>query len=127
MNNLYVKAYNQIIENDYDIYIKIDKINYRLPIEDNGDQSQYTNLYGIIKIKDDCEIYKIIDKYLEQNKRCCIFCNQGRQRSCTVYTCYLIYKGFSIINSTNKKDAFFGNINFIDTINMFYNYVHKKS
>ena len=75
-------------------------------------------------IKDDFYIYKSIDTFLEQNKKICIFCNQGRQRSCAVYVCYLIYKGYSIkdainILQENKKDAFFGNVNFMDTINMF--------
>ena len=130
-NNLYVKAYNQISEDNYDIYINctsdkpfiVDKINFRLSVEDNGDLRQYKILYDLL-IKDNFYIYKSIDTFLEQNKKICIFCNQGRQRSCAVYVCYLIYKGYSIkdainILQENKKDAFFGNVNFMDTINMF--------
>ena len=88
MNNLYVKAYNQISEDNCDIYINctsdkpfiVDKINFRLSVEDNGDLRQYKILYDLL-IKDDFYIYKSIDTFLEQNKKICIFCNQGRQRS----------------------------------------------
>ena len=126
-----VKAFNQINKEDFDVYINCtsdkpffeEKFNYRIAVEDNGDERQYEKLYEIL-IDNYCEIFKKLDDHLSVGKKCCIFCRQGRQRSCAVYVCYLIYKGWEIEDAVKhlkylKKDAFFGNVNFISTINKF--------
>ena len=138
INNISVKAFNQLNENDYDVYVNctsdkplnIDKINFRLPVEDNGDESQYDKLFWLI-IQDDCQLFKNLDLHRQQKEKCCIFCNQGRQRSCCVYVCYLMYNNYSMSDAItylrkNKADAFFGNINFLSTLLQFQNYIKIK-
>lgn len=139
MEKLVVRAYNQINDNEFDVYINCtsdkkdlsNKLNIRLAVEDNGDDRQYKILYDLL-VQNDCEIFQLLNSYLSQNKRCCIFCNQGRQRSCTVYVCFLIYNGYTVLGAIEhlkrcKMDAFFGNVNFMETINLFYNYTKNIS
>lgn len=135
IKNITVKAHKQIEPNNFDVFVNCTtdkpffegKINHRLGVEDNGDIRQYDILYNLL-IHNECEIFKLLTQYITEGKQCCIFCNQGRQRSCCTYVCYLIYRGVEMNEAIEylksvKKDAFFSNINFKDTIVKFNDYV----
>ena len=136
--NIFIESYKNINPNDYDVFINCTltkpkfkgKINFRLPVEDNGNYIQNEIMLKLLT-ENNCILFKILDKLIERNKKCCIFCNKGRQRSPTVYACYLIYKGLDMNMSLRhiysiKKDAFLGNINFKDTIKQFDKYLKNN-
>ena len=93
----------------------------RIPIKD--DPFDADKLYDILEEQN---ILETIKKYFSQNKNVLIHCNMGQQRSCAVCACYLLkyndlnYNeiGLNVIENIKKKRpmAFFGGINFIDTI-----------
>ena len=94
----------------------------RISIKD--DPFEANKLYNILE---DEKILETINKYISQNKNVLIHCNMGQQRSCAVCACYLLkYSGNGInINNviekikTKRPMAFFGGINFIDTISKY--------
>jgi len=99
---------------------KIYKQEYiRIPIKDDPFEAE--RLYNILEEQN---ILDTIKKYISQNKNVLIHCNMGQQRSCAVCACYLLkYSNLDISisdvieNIKNKRPmAFFGGINFIDTI-----------
>lgn len=98
------------------------------------------NNYVRISIKDDpTECNKLLDlinktkileqihEYITKGKKVLVFCGQGIQRSCTVVACYLMkYYNLTPDNTityikSKHKIAFFGQVNFMNAINMFYN------
>lgn len=105
---------------------KIYKQEYiRIPIKDDSFEAE--RLYNILEEQN---ILDTIKKYISQNKNVLIHCNMGQQRSCAVCACYLLkyndlkYSeiGLDVIENIKKKRpmAFFGGINFIDTISRYY-------
>lgn len=103
---------------------KIYKQEYiRIPIKDDSFEAE--RLYNILEKQN---ILDTITKYISQNKNVLIHCNMGQQRSCAVCACYLLkYINVDIsisdvIENIKKKRpmAFFGGINFIDTISRYF-------
>lgn len=140
INNLYLGSQNdaRLMTNEVRMVINCstdipfysealaDTILIRLPIEDNGDQRQYKILYD--NIEDD-EIFKCIDEVLSKNKKVLVHCKHGQQRSCAFVTCFLIWKyNLDIFDAikyikTQRKEAFFGSVNFMDAIK-YYSKTH---
>lgn len=106
---------------------------FYLPVADNGNQDEYEKLYKLL-IKNDFKLFEKLKTKLKMNRKICIFCKEGRQRSCAVCVCLLIYlfegklNKFDAINYVKsiKLDAFFGSINFQKTIDKVYDMVLKK-
>ncbi|AUL78424.3 phosphatases II [Tupanvirus deep ocean] len=91
----------------------------RLSVKDDPYQS--TTMYNLIVAQN---VLDKIHSYVVNKKPVLVYCGQGSQRSCAVVACYLIkYYGSSpeyaiqFIKSKHPM-AFFGNINFIQTIGM---------
>ena len=145
---LHVANYNEIIPNLYvgnkyattDIYLFDLIINCTpdLPFPQEDKQKLYEKEYIRIPIRDEPfeseRLYNILEeqnildtikKYISQNKNVLIHCNMGQQRSCAVCACYLLkYSeiGLDVIENIKKKRpmAFFGGINFSDTIARYF-------
>ncbi len=91
----------------------------RIPVLDNGNFEEHTKLYNLIE---DGYIFAIMDNFLSENKKVLVHCRFGQQRSCAVVACFLIWKynldpfdAISFIKS-KRRQAFFGSVNFFDTI-----------
>jgi len=99
----------------------------RIPIRDEPFESE--RLYNILEEQN---ILYTIKKYISQNKNVLIHCNMGQQRSCAVCACYLLKYGNIDISSLDVMEnvieiikkkrpmAFFGGINFSDTIARYF-------
>jgi protein-tyrosine phosphatase len=80
-------------------------------------------------ILEEQKILETIEKYISQNKNVLIHCNMGQQRSCAVCACFIIkYSRLSMDNvieniKIKRPMAFFGAINFEDTIIKYYDYL----
>lgn len=94
----------------------------RIPIKD--EPLEANKLYDILEEQN---ILESINKYISQKKKVLIYCNMGQQRSCAICACYLLQYNHigiclnDIIEKIKNKRAmaFFGSINFIDTINKY--------
>lgn len=93
----------------------------RIPIDDIPEESDH--LTALIK---DTDILNKIHDTLNKGNKVLVHCNAGRQRSCATVACYLIkyyqltpIQAVSYIKS-KRKEAFFGYVNFYNTINNMY-------
>ena len=81
-----------------------------------------TKLYNLLNSS---KALYMIHLYLSYDLKVLVHCSQGIQRSCAVVACYLVkYKNMDVLESINfikqkRPIAFFGAINFLDTINIF--------
>ena len=89
-----------------------------LPVNDSPDECN-----NLLKIINDTQVLEKIHLALHQNKPVLVHCFAGMQRSCAIVACYLIkYHNFTPISAIdfikNKRPiAFFGNVNFMETLN----------
>lgn len=97
-------------------------INYlRIPINDDPYES---NLLLSFIYKTD--VLNIIHDYIIMKENVLVHCSAGMQRSCALVVCYLIkfhnYSPRAAIEFIKDKRpiAFFGNVNFLSTIELFY-------
>ena len=93
----------------------------RIPIDDIPEESDH--LTALLK---DTDILNKIHNTLNKGNKVLVHCNAGRQRSCATVACYLIkyyqltpIQAVSYIKS-KRKEAFFGYVNFYNTINNMY-------
>jgi protein-tyrosine phosphatase len=93
----------------------------RIPIDDIPEESDHLTAL----LKDTDVLHKIHDT-LNKGNKVLVHCNAGRQRSCATVACYLIkyyqltpIQAVSYIKS-KRKEAFFGYVNFYNTINNMY-------
>lgn len=93
----------------------------RLPVDDIPDESD-----KLLLLINTTNILNTIHKKVLNKEPVLVHCSAGRQRSCAVVACYLIrfynmtpLEAIDYIKS-NRKVAFFGAINFSNTINQFY-------
>jgi protein-tyrosine phosphatase len=112
-DSLYIDSFDIIINCTKNILFNDEnKQNYRIPINDDPNDSIILNTYI------DWIIY-VIDNEIDNNK-ILVHCNHGQQRSPTIIACYLMSKYYWSLDYTidfikdKKKDAFFFQINFID-------------
>ena len=122
---LYNKDFDLIVNCTHDVPLPKEHNNcIRLSVKD--DPAEADKLLG--------EIYKTkvldtIHDHILNNKKVLVHCWGGVQRSCTVIACYLIkynaitpHQAIEFIRQQHRI-AFFGQINFIHTINM----IHKAN
>lgn len=101
--------------------------NIRLPINDNPDECKRLYYY-ILETK----ILEKIHEYINKKEPVLIHCQGGIQRSCAVTACYLIkYNNMNPVEAIQyikicRPIAFFGQVNFIETIQLFYDYINKN-
>lgn len=99
----------------------------RIPIDDTPDESEHL----LQQIENTNILQKIHTKILNK-KPVLVHCSAGRQRSCAVVACYLIqYHDMTPIQTidyikSKRPEAFFGSVNFANTINKFYMENHKQ-
>jgi protein-tyrosine phosphatase len=93
----------------------------RISIDDIPEESDH--LTALLK---DTDILNKIHNTLNNGNKVLVHCNAGRQRSCATVACYLIkyyqltpIQAVSYIKS-KRKEAFFGYVNFYNTINNMY-------
>lgn len=90
----------------------------RLPVEDIPDEAN--KLYHLI-----CD-NQILEKIHTSQGKVLVHCNAGRQRSCAVVACYLVkYHNMTpdeavLYIKSKRREAFFGAINFAETIQRIY-------
>ena len=93
----------------------------RIPIRD--DPSEYNNLLQILLNTD---VLEQIHNQITNKKKVLVHCLMGQQRSCAVVACYLIkYRNLTPEESINfiiskRPIAFFGAVNFLQTIICFF-------
>jgi protein-tyrosine phosphatase len=93
----------------------------RIPI--NDDPSETNTLLNYMKNTD---ILEQIHTNVINKRPVLVHCFAGMQRSCAVVACYLIkyYNATPLIAinfiKKQRKEAFFGGVNFINTLEMFY-------
>ena len=93
----------------------------RLPVKD--DPFEAKKLYDLLH---ETQALLEIERYLNRGQKVLVHCTQGIQRSCAVVACYLIK--YKLINAMEAVEfvrrrrpiAFFGSINFIETIDLIY-------
>jgi hypothetical protein len=93
----------------------------RITIDDIPEESNH--LTALLK---DTDVLNKIHNTLNKGNKVLVHCNAGRQRSCATVACYLIkyhqltpVQAVSYIKS-KRKEAFFGYVNFYNTINNMY-------
>jgi protein tyrosine/serine phosphatase len=97
------------------------KNSIRLPVKDDPYESD--KLYTLIY---DTSVLNIIDETLKKEEKVLIHCSMGIQRSCAIVACYLIvYNSMTPIAAITyirhkRPIAFFGQVNFIKTIERIY-------
>ena len=94
-----------------------------LPVHDSPDECD-----NLLKMINETQVLEKIHNALQNNKPVLVHCFAGMQRSCALVACYLIkYYDFTpkiAIDFIKSKRpiAFFGKVNFMDTINKIYGY-----
>jgi hypothetical protein len=89
----------------------------RLPVKDDSYES--LKLY---KLFQETQVLFEINKYLKEGKKVLVFCNMGVQRSAAVVASYLIkFAKYSLVDAikyikAKRPVAFFGDINFMQTL-----------
>jgi len=90
----------------------------RIPVDDTPDESEH-----LLQLLDSTQV---LQKIHENTGPVLVHCHAGRQRSCAVVACYLIkYYNMTPIEvveyiKSKRPEAFFGSVNFANTINQFY-------
>ena len=90
----------------------------RIPVDDSSKEAEY--LFQLISST------QILQKIHKNPGPILVHCYAGRQRSCAVVACYLVrYHGMTPIKAveyikSKRPEAFFGSINFANTINKIY-------
>ena len=93
----------------------------RLPVNDTPDECnkflhEINNTY----------VLEHMDYYIRNKRSVLVHCSMGIQRSCALVACYLVkYNGWTPTEAINyikskRPIAFFGNINFLETIEDIY-------
>ena len=115
--------YSLIVNCTHDIpLLESCKKSIRLPVKDDPYESD--KLYSLIY---DTSVLKTIHETLKKEEKVLIHCSMGMQRSCAIVACYLIvYNSITpaaAISYIRQKRtiAFFGQVNFIKTIETIYN------
>jgi protein tyrosine/serine phosphatase len=94
---------------------------FRISINDIPDESSH-----LLSLINTTNILDKIHNQLINKDPVLVHCHAGRQRSCAVVACYLIkYYNMTPIETidyikSKRQVAFFGSVNFADTINNFY-------
>ena len=131
INNLYLGNKKAIYSNEilYSLVVNVTsdvpfdnicKNNIRISIQD--DPLEYNKLYNLIE---ENKILEQIHKHLINIENVLIHCHMGMQRSCAVVACYLIkYHNLEINEAiefikSKRSIAFFGNVNFIETLKLY--------
>lgn len=89
-----------------------------LPVHDSPDECD-----NLLKMINETQVLEKIHHALQQNKPVLVHCFAGMQRSCALVACYLIkYYDFTpqtaiYFIKSKRHIAFFGKVNFMDTIN----------
>jgi protein-tyrosine phosphatase len=97
----------------------------RLPVNDLPEESK-----KLLKLIEDTHVLEHIHASILAKKDVLVHCYAGAQRSCATVACYLMkYHGVNPNEAINyiksrRNVAFFGNVNFRDTINEYYNKLH---
>lgn len=99
----------------------------RLPIDDTPDECE-----KLITLMRETKVLEKIHYNIVSEEPVLVHCFAGMQRSCTVVACYLMkyydmtpYDAIRYIQS-KRPIAFFGGVNFLNTIRIFYrNHVYK--
>jgi len=90
----------------------------RIPVDDTPDESE-----RLLQLLDSTQV---LQKIHANTGPVLVHCRAGRQRSCAVVACYLIqYYNMTPVEAVDyikskRPEAFFGSINFANTINKFY-------
>jgi protein-tyrosine phosphatase len=90
----------------------------RIPVDDTPDESD-----SLLQLLSSTHVLQNIHNHMGP---VLVHCRAGRQRSCAVVACYLIrYYNMTPIQAVSyikskRPEAFFGSINFANTINHFY-------
>ncbi len=90
----------------------------RISVDDTPDESE-----RLLQLLDSTHV---LQKIHENVGPVLVHCRAGRQRSCAVVACYFIkYYNMTPVDSiayikSKRQEAFFGSINFANTINQFY-------
>ena len=129
INNVYIGNRNSVAHHrDFSLIINCTKsdvsfptdcfsVCIRLPVEDIPDEA--IKLYHLI-----CD-NQILELIHMSHGKVLVHCNAGRQRSCAVVACYLVkYHNMTpddavLFIKSKRREAFFGAINFADTIQRF--------
>jgi protein-tyrosine phosphatase len=108
-------------ENDIPFPIHYNPLCIRIPIKD--EPSEYNKLLTLLN---NTNVLEEIHKNIENKKEVLVHCFMGQQRSCAVVACYLI-KYYNLTPQEaidfiklKRPIAFFGNVNFLQTIEFFY-------
>lgn len=92
----------------------------RIPV--NDEPGEQKNMYNWIM---QTRVLDIIHQFLINRKNVLVHCYAGMQRSCAVVACYFVkYRNIDVDDAIRfikkkRKIAFFGNVNFRKTIEMF--------
>ena len=99
----------------------------RIPVNDSQDETNTLLNYML-----NTNVLEQIHNKLLNNEPVLVHCFAGMQRSCAVVACYLIkyynftpQKAVDFIKS-KRRIAFFGNVNFMNTLTAFYQKVGPK-
>lgn len=99
----------------------------RLPIDDIPEESDHlTRLIRENNILEKIHQYLHPSSVTSNGNKVLVHCNAGRQRSCATVACYLIkYYNMTPIQAvqyikSKRKEAFFGYVNFYNTLNTMY-------
>jgi dual specificity MAP kinase phosphatase len=127
--NLYLASYHSIelLPNTFIVNCtkNLDMLNddnIRIDVDDDMNDDSINKMYNTLN-----NIVDIIDEQIINNKNVIVHCLAGQQRSPTVIAAYLISKKEYKLNDAieyireKKKDAFFWQINFIKSLEMFNN------
>lgn len=98
-------------------------VKIRIQCKDNGDPREAKILFDALE---DLEMFQQIDKVLRNNGKVLVHCAMGVQRSAAVVACFVVWKynmdpfdAIAFVKS-RRPIAFFGSVNFMDTITHFY-------
>ena len=121
-SQLYADKFALIVNCSKDIpFSKKCRQGIRIPI--NDDPSEINTLLNYMK---NTNILEQIHNNIINKKPVLVHCFAGMQRSCAVVACYLIryYKATPsdtiIFIKSKRKEAFFGGVNFMKTLDLFY-------
>jgi hypothetical protein len=137
INNLYVgnknsikygNSFSLIVNCTNDIPFPENYSNEKIRISVKDDPSESESMFRQIH---ETRVLEKIHSFLQQGKPVLIHCFAGVQRSCAVLACYLmkyyVISPTSVITFIQERRpiAFFGNCNFKDTLQWFYQSIKR--
>lgn len=132
--NLYLSSYNDL-KNTSNAFVvnctkdlsMINGLNMRIAVDDDMSTTAINDMYLSFP-----NVVEKIHKYLEEGCRVIVHCRAGQQRSAAVIAAYLMAKhnyfladAIKYIRS-KKRDAFFFNVNFQDSLAKYEKLLHKE-